>query len=66
MQGIETRRIAGTIANGYQCGSVSAWDVVGISYSVFVLVKNNFWMMLNNGGFSTDKTNILLRKLSFA
>lgn len=65
MQGIEERRTAGTIANGYQCGSVSAWDVVGISYSVFVLV-NNFWMMLNNGGFSTDKTNILRRKLSFA
>lgn len=66
MQGIEERRTAGTIANGYQCGCVSAWDVVGISYSVFVLVKNNFWMMLNNGVFSTDKTNILRRKLSFA
>lgn len=39
MQWIEARRTVGTIANGYQRGSVSTWDAVGISYSVFVLVK---------------------------
>lgn len=39
MQGIEARRAAGSIANGYQRGCVSTWDIVGISYSVFVLVK---------------------------
>ena len=39
MQWIEARRTAGKIANGYQHGSVSTWDVVGISYSVSALVR---------------------------
>lgn len=33
MQGIEARRTAGKIANGYQRGCVSVRDAVGILYS---------------------------------
>lgn len=38
-QGAGARRGIGTIEDRMQCGSVPAWDAVGVLYSISVLVR---------------------------